>query len=80
MRRLAGTTKDIQPKYDNVGGDAANDNTKQNNREYKEVDPNAKPVVNELPDDVSQAHLGTVGILPLFRLWHDPTQESLKKP
>lgn len=59
VRRLAGITKDIQPKYDNVGGDAANDNTKQNNREYKEVDPNAKPVVNGVnPDDVSQGALG----------------------
>ena len=59
VRRLAGTTKDIQPKYDNVGGDAANDNTKQNNREYKEVAPNAKPVVNGVnPDDVSQGALG----------------------
>ena len=59
MRRLAGITNDIQPKYDDVAGDAANDDTKQNNREYKEVDPNAKPVVNGVnPDDVSQGALG----------------------
>ena len=59
VRRLAGITNDIQPKYDDVAGDAANDDTKQNNREYKEVDPNAKPVVNGVnPDDVSQGALG----------------------
>ena len=57
VRRLAGLTKDIQPRIDDVGGDDANSKGKGNGFSYQESQ--GSPVVDGVsPSDISQGQIG----------------------
>jgi len=57
VRRLAGLTKDIQPRIDDVGGDDANSKGKGNGFSYQESQ--GSPVVDGVsPTDISQGQIG----------------------
>ncbi len=57
VRRIASFTQDIQPAFDDVGGDAASERHAQRERRYEQVE--GEPVVDGVsPDDISQGQIG----------------------